>query len=243
MLSEYADPPDGGVLFETAFVPSAEYAHKGIAADQPEIKTLLGRKNRILIGTPQACNVLAHWPENDSLDADIAADRRDWDFFRVRLACSFVPARGCRITWARVIAELVTIEAAGSGTASIAFDLFPRDVTLERRFKRAFSITPSLKFTFAELDLQGSTETDAISYEPQMDAAGLLTATPTWTFRSSDHSGLVGSRELFMLIKTPRGSKVSGRFRVGAEIHSRLGPLALRRQADDLPETTCVLAP
>jgi hypothetical protein len=243
MLTEYAGQPEGGVLFEAAFVPSEEFRHKGIATDQPEITTLLGRSNKILIGTPQARNVLAHWPENDSLDPDIAAGRRDWDFFRVRLACSFVPARGCRFTWARVNAKLSTTGSLGSGAASIAFDLFPRDVTRERRFKRSFSITPSLKFAFAELGAEASTETDAISYAPEMDAAGLLTTTPTWTFRSSDRSGLVGSRELFVLVKTPKGSKVSGSFRVGAEIHSRLGPLPLKPKADDLPETTYVLAP
>jgi hypothetical protein len=247
MLTEYADRPDGNVLFEAAFVPSEEFAHKGVAAGGPEIGNVLGRKSRVLVGTPQSRNVLAHWPENDALDADIVAQRHDWDFFRVRLACSFVPARGSRLTWVRLSAALTAERASdegdGAGPACVVFDLFPRDVTRERHYKRSFSITPSLKFAFAELGAQASTESDAIGYEPEMDAAGLLTPTPTWTFRSGDGSGLVGSRELFILVKAPKGSNVTGQFHVGAELHSRLGPIPLRSQLDDLSATTYVLAP
>lgn len=243
MIEEYADPPGVDLLFEVAFQPSEDFVHKG-SRDQPEIRTLLGRRNRILVGVPQTRDVLQHWPANASLDDEIVASQQDWDFFRIRLACSFIPDRGCRFVWVRLNAELSTDETSGPKATPIVFDLFPRDVTRERKFNRSFSITPALKFAFAELSGQASTETEGISYAPEMDAAGLLTATPAWTFRSSERSGLVGSRELFMLLKAPKGRTVRGRFSVGAAVHSRFGPVPLKRYGrDDLPGSDYMLAP
>jgi hypothetical protein len=63
-----------------------------------------------------------------------------------------------------------------------------------QKFKRSFCITPKLKFAFAEA--AGSIETgqEAIRYDPQLFAAGILTDTAIWTFSAPRRPGVIGVR-------------------------------------------------
>ena len=102
----------------------------------------------------------------------------------------------------------------------------------KRTFKRSYNVTPSAKFAFFELSAGGSSEEEHIRYEPRLTAAGLLTDLPTWTFDALDRSGLVGSSELFLLAKKPKGQKLEARFKVAAEVATLLGRVPLRRYRD-----------
>jgi hypothetical protein len=233
MLEQYADPQDEAKLFEVEFRPTEEFLHKG-NFDQPTIKTLRGRRNRILVGVPQVINILTNWPLNDSLAEEIKALQDRWDFYNVRLACSFAPDRGCRFVWGRMqIDLLVSDTGASSAPEAIAFDLFPRDIGQTRVFHRQYKIAPMLKFAFAETSAEASGDHEIVRYEPTIIAIGLLTSTPSWTFSASSQQALIGSRELFLLVKNPKGAIVQARFALGAEVQSTFGPLPVKGYRDD----------
>src|SRR5207248_5695688 len=141
------------------------------------------------------------WPGDEGLLADAAQMKDAFDFYAVRLACSFVADRGCKFTWVRMAATL-TVDA---GDTPVAFDLFPRDVGDTRTFKRSYGVSPKLKFAFVEAGAELAHEEEVLRYEPALTAAGLLTDEPVWTFEATRRAGLAGSRELFLLAKKPRG--------------------------------------
>jgi hypothetical protein len=62
-----------------------------------------------------------------------------------------------------------------------------------------------------------------------VSAGGLLTENPSWTFKTSDPTGIIGSRELFLVLKVPRGARCGARFGVAAEVRGHFGPIPLRR--------------
>jgi len=228
----WARPLEPEELFEVAFRVADDFAHKGLG-DQPAIKTLLGRTNRVLLGRPQTTDLLGSWSHNESLDTDIAAQKGDWDFAMVRLACSFLPDRGCRFTWARMGLELSVVAASPAPAQSvIAFDLFPREIIQTNTFKRSFSVKPALKFGFTEVSAALGTESDVLRYEPRVVAAGLLTDMPIWTFSAPARPGVTGIRELFLLLKKPKSAVVQARFTVGVEVDTELGPIPLKRYGD-----------
>jgi len=231
MLELYASPDDLVPLFEAVLDPPEEIEHKGFSA-QASLRTVRGRTNRVQIGASDPISVLDSWPAGKQLADEIAAQRDSFDFCSLRLGCSFVPDRGCRFTWLRVSAELRTAGVESEGAQSVAFDLFPRDVLEKRTYKRSYNVTPSAKFAFLELSAGRSSEEEHIRYEPRLTAAGLLTDLPTWTFDALDRSGLVGSSELFLLAKKPKGQKLEARFKVAAEVATLLGRVPLRRYRD-----------
>jgi hypothetical protein len=231
-MKQYASPLEDQGLLEAELVPAQPAAQKGVA-EQVEVKGLLDRVNRVLIGTPQAIDILHNWPADERVQSEIEALWGDWDFYSVRLACSLVPDRRCRFTWVRLGMTLESDPPSVSGEQDVvAFDLFPRNVGTTRTYHRSFKITPALKFAFGEVSASGGIEQDVVSYEPEIDSSGLLTDTPTWTFTAPARPGLTGSKELFLILKKPKLGGVRAKFAIGAEVVSDLGPLSLRRRED-----------
>jgi hypothetical protein len=228
MLELHARADELGVLADVQLEPAPDAQHKGI--DDGVLRALGGKRNRIQIGVPQTVDVLASWPGGERLLGEAERMHDEFDFYAVRLACSFVPDRGCRFTWARMAAALIVDEGA---TPPIAFDLFPRDVGDTRTFKRSYGVNPRLKFAFAEVGAEIGGEEEVLRYEPQLTVAGLLTSEPVWTFDSTRRTGLAGSRELFLLTKKPRGTTLRARFALGAEVRTYAGRIPLRRASDD----------
>jgi hypothetical protein len=228
MLELHAAPDALGILGDVVLEPVEDALHKGV--DDDVLRAFGGKKNRIQIGVPQTVDVLARWPGDQGLQADADLMRDDFDFYAIRLACSFVPDRGCKFLWARMTATLASDDAAA---VPIAFDLFPRDIGDVRTFKRTYGVSPKLKFAFAEVGAEAGHEEEVLRYEPQLTVAGLLTGEPTWTFEATGRTGLAGSRELFMLAKKPHGSTLRARFSVGAEVQTYAGRIPLIRARDD----------
>ncbi len=224
MISLVAEPPLE-YPYSTEFTPGAvDVEHKGPS----DLEMNLAGKgiSRVLVGEPQTTDLLAVWPSGTPIDPEIRELNHAWDFLAVRLACSFVPARGSRLTWVRLNAELA---GHGPDVRALAHDLFPRSISRPVNYHRRYSVTPSLKFSFVEASVAAEKEETSIELQPQMDSSGLLTNTPGWTFRSDDRSGLSGSREMFMIVRVQKKSAVTIAFRVNAEARGRLGPIPLRR--------------
>jgi hypothetical protein len=162
----------------------------------------------------------------------MAAARETADFWSVRLAVSLVPDRGCRFTFARLTVILEATGPDGDVDPPLAVDLFPREVGQSRSYKRSYGITPSLKLAFAEAAAKVSVDSETLRYEPNLVAAGLLTDRPSWTLTNRS-PGINGVSELFLLAKARKQTSLRARFGVGAEVRTALGPVPLRRYAND----------
>ena len=234
MLYLEAEPLGSETLLDIKLEPQDEGLHKGLD-DNPAIRTLRGRTNRILVGVPQTTNVLQRWPAGESLAPEIAEELDTWDFVLVRFACSFLPDRGCSFTWARLTIDLGVDETVANTAAGgpMAFDLFPREVIEKETYKRSFSLKPTLKFAFFEASASIGQDQDVIRYEPRLVSAGLLTETAAWTFSATPSPGLLGNKELFILVRKPKGSIGRASFKVAAEVQTSMGPVPLRKYTDE----------
>jgi hypothetical protein len=232
MLELYAERETLTTLFEVELEPGDGSVHKGLGA-QGAIRTVRNRKNRVQLGVADPVALLEHWPSNERLAEEIEAQIDRFEFFCVRLACSFVPDRGCRFVWARMMAELsCRPDPEHAGEEPVAFDLFPRDILEKTSFKRKYSLTPKLSLAFVEASAEASTERELLDYEPRLSVAGLLTNLPTWTFERLRSPGLVGSVELFLVAKKPKGAAIEARFVVAADVTTYAGRVPLRKYGD-----------
>jgi predicted nucleotide-binding protein len=216
MPERFAEPP-AALPYELAFVEEIE-ADRSKAPEPVRVgsRTEYGR---VLLGEPKATDLLADLPD---------AGHRTLDHLEVRLAVSFVPARGRRFAWARLVVEMLAPQ--GVEPAPLWRDLFPRSVRAAVRCSRSFTVTPSLSFGFTEIveGSVGGSGAAVLEYQPTVDGAGLDTDTAIWTFTGADRAGLRGSYELFLIADVPTGTPVSLRAIVDAEARGRYGPVPLR---------------
>ncbi|GAB9084605.1 hypothetical protein [Bradyrhizobium diazoefficiens] len=212
-------------ILDLTLKPGALLPNKGLASDEAR-KEMDAKNNRLQIGIPQVIDLqkLAAAPGEKAFDFTAF----NADFRLVRLACGFLPDKGCRYVWARLSIDLVGL-GDNQNEQVIAFDMFPLNVERQTTVKRGYEIAPTLKLSFGEAALKASRSDETIVYEPQLSGAGLLTSQPSWTFKSNDRDGLLGSRELFLVVKLPKGKRCGARFGIAAESQGRFGPIPLRR--------------
>lgn len=220
MPTWFAEPPRSW-LTTSALDLEDESEQKG-TGESASLRALGGRSNRVQLGIPQTIDVLAGWPSSERIAAEVALSRDRFDFYSVRVACSFIPDRGCRFVHARLALTLSELGTEGLGGA-IALDLFPREVSVRRAVSRSYGLKGGLKFSFLELSADVGQKEEAIHYQPVLTGAGLLTDSPSWTFDATGSSGLAGITELFLLIKKNKQSSLTAQFAIGAEVQTAWG--------------------
>jgi hypothetical protein len=234
MLELRLSPPDKDkVLFDVEFGLSEvalneQKKHRSAG----EIKTLLGKKNRLSIGEPEVWNLVELFEEKGSqISAEVKLMLNDYDFYQVRFACTFMPDENCKFVWARfgVKFSAVGAEEESESKLPVAYDMFPRDVYEEVKVKRDFSIGPNFKYKdFIQVGISGGSAQEFIRYEPEIISYGLLQADPCWDFQISKAKNfIIGSKELLMILKAPKGRKVEAKFDLSAEVHTFLGILPM----------------
>jgi hypothetical protein len=227
VLTQYASPNPDGWLADVELLPD-EADHKSASPIDKEAGVLLterGRRNRVQVGVPQVVDVLAAWPSDERLGAEITATQRTHAFLSVRLACSVLPDRGCRFTSLLWVVRLESTD----GPAPVAVDIFPREVADTRQFSRSYGVTGKLSFAFTEASIEGKQDEQVLRYEPRITASGLLTDAPAWSFDSTSQRPLRGILETFLLVKAPRGAPVRVGFALEGEVRTAFGPIPLRR--------------
>ena len=99
--------------------------------------------------------------------------------------------------------------------------LLSRTAYLQKLFQvklseRGFGITPELKLNMFEVEAEVSGSMDKteeyIFYEPQITSFGLNTSKVAWDFRSTKEMAVLGDKKLQLVIQTPKGTKVKGKF-------------------------------
>lgn len=185
-----------------------------------EIKLILGKRNRVAIGVPHCEDLVARFRrEKTETPTDIEDLLPRYDFRAVFLSCSFLPDPGCRFVWARLGVELhsqPTRPGLRIAEPPIVHDMFPDEVTVERKYKRSSILSPKLR-TLGVGSVKE--EREFVVYRPQIFAFGLGTPNPAWDFQSTKERGIWGNmRDLLLVIRTRKGTKVKAKFIIAAEV-------------------------
>jgi hypothetical protein len=147
-----AESRDFKPLLDLTLKPGAQLPSKGVVPEDAR-KEMEAKNNRLQIGVPQVIDLRKVGVASGDKAFDFTSF--DADFRLVRLACGFLPDKGCRYVWARLTVDLVTMPD-GQSEQTIAFDMFPLNVERQTTVKRGYEIAPTLKFSFGEAALKAS---------------------------------------------------------------------------------------
>ena len=232
LFESLLEPTDPGVRFAKG---------KGIGGDK--IIRIRGKKNRVAVGVPYYENLISRLVEEGrEIPREIKKMSDENDFHFVSLSCSFLPDDDCKFVWARFGVELSARSKSGTipDVKPIAYDMFPNEVLSKIRCKKNTSFTPKLEFSFEPVEIGAeigsSTQREFIIYEPQIIAFGAKTSKAIWDFKSTEERGVWGNKKnLLLIVRTPKESKVKGRFLLGAEVGCKLAdwipiPISKRKE-------------
>jgi hypothetical protein len=234
-------------LFEATLEPMASTVDKltkGSDIGELEINTFRGRKNTVVVGKIYYENLIRKFiDEKEEIPHEIKQMMGDYDFHYVSLSCSFLPDKDCRFVWARFGVELSARSKRDEPHEErpIAYDMVPNEVLSETKYKREVNLSPEGKLSLGEatVGIKGvdvKTQKELVIYEPQIFAHGIGRSKVSWDFRSTKEKGIWGNKcGLLLTIRTPKNSKVKGRFLLAGEVEFNIGkwiPIALSKRAD-----------
>lgn len=199
---------------------------------QATIVSLLGDRNQVWLGKPEAFDLLSLCnASGKDPPISLMLMMRTADLVVIQLACSFRPAPECQFVRATV---RVWLECdVGSVDQPIAYDLFPREVVLPVSYKRTFSVSPELKLGFEKVS---QIEASAFSlessrtyvvYEPEIISFGVGDSCPGWDLNKTVSRPIRGVKDLFILVKKPRLVPLKARFDVSAWVQTYIGRVPL----------------
>lgn len=223
-------------LFEATLEPTATALDKLMQTKdmgEGEINTFRGKKNKVAIGVPYYENLISRLvDENEAIPHEIKLMSDHYDFHFVVLSCSFLPDKDCRFVWARFGVELSARSKSGEPREKpIAYDMFPEELLSEMKYMREVNFTPELKIKLGVLNtgiklIDVKTRKELIVYEPQIIAYGIRRSSVSWDFKSTKEKGIWGNKkDLLLIVRAPKHSKIKGRFLLGAEVEVNIGKL------------------
>ncbi|HEX2909592.1 MAG TPA: hypothetical protein VH186_02210 [Chloroflexia bacterium] len=197
------------------------------------IKSSFREESKFIIGEPISRKLE---PEAQEITPDIKAQLDNYDFYLVQLACSFLPADGCRFHTANFEIDL---QSEPASPASIAYDQQPDKVEDELKVNNKFTLDPNLKIKVLQMDIglsgvpfKAELSREYVAYTSRVTATGLQTSQPGWKFSRSKSHDINGSYRLLLIVRKPKGTKVTGRMSLSASQEYLLpggpiGPLPL----------------
>jgi len=220
-------------LFEATLEPKASGLNKFILdAGEGVIGEARGKKTIVAVGEPYYENLMSRLDEKkEEVSHEINRLAKKYDFHFASLSCSFLPDADCRIVWARFGVELSAKSESGKLLEKpIAFHIDPSEVLSQITYKRETNLSSELSFNLPLLKvgtgLERKTQKDYIVYEPEIFAFGIRTSNVIWDFKSTEQKGIWGSKkDLLLIIKAPKNSKIKGKFNLGAEVEFNVGGL------------------
>lgn len=241
-------------LFEATLESTASAVDKLVTRKdmgEGEINTVLGKKNKVAVGVPYYENLISRLiEEKEEIPHEIKQMIDDYDFHFVSLSCSFLPDSKCRFIWARFGVELgASAKTKVSGELlmekPITYDMFPDEVLSKIKYKREINFGPELKFNLGVVNadmklITVKTQKELVIYEPQIFAYGIRRPNVAWDFKSTEEKGIWGNkRDLLLIVRAPKNSKVKGRFLLGAEVEVSIGigkwiRMPLTKRKDDV---------
>jgi hypothetical protein len=223
----YAHPPtEGESTVDIHLTWSGAGDHKG--PDGEKLFEFAGRVSTLRIGRAYAAVVSGAQLSEMGVSVDPRALPHDEEIVNIRFACSFLPDRRCRFVWARLGVKLRSVGPSGRRAPATIIDMFPREVGSPISVNRSYTVKASLKLAFVEAALDGGIANDGIAYSPSIYASGLLSDSATWTFQAARPPWLSGVRELFLLVRLPKGSGLELNYSASAEVRTSFGVIPLR---------------
>lgn len=234
-------------LFEATLEPTASAVDKMMKSKdmgEGEIIGVRDKKNKVAVGALYYENLITRFiEEKEGIPHEIKHMMADYDFHFVNLSCSFLPDRDCRFVWVRFSVELSAMSESGEQYEEkpIVWDMFPDEVNSEIKYRREVNFAPGLKFNFGVVNadmklIDVKTQKEFIVYEPQITAYDINTSKPKWDFESTEEKEMRGNKkDLVLIVKAPKNSKVKGRFLFNAEIKCKIAkwfPISLTMRKD-----------
>lgn len=242
MLRYYVPEHKGERLFEVILepsVPTVDKLMKSTDMGAGEIKTILGKCNKVAVGKPIFKRITSEDIDKEKGVIDeIKRMLPDYDFHQLSLSCTIEPDPDCIFTWVTFGVELMAIsESSESGEKAIAWSIFPDELLTEIKYERVVELSPELTIGLATVKVGGklgsrTTKQSFIAYEPQIYSSGFRRPTMAWTFKATKAKGIWGDKkDLLSIVRVPKDNKLKGKFKLGAEVKlkNRLIPLSKRR--------------
>ena len=235
-------------LFEATLEPTASAVDKLVERkdmDELEINTFRGKKNKVAVGVPYYENLISRYnTEDQEISHEIKQMLPNYDFHFVSLNCTLLPDPDCRFSWVRFGVELSARSRSDEllEEKPIAWDMFPDEVSSEITCMNETNFSPELKLKLGVADVDMKlvdirTQKKYIVYEPQIFAGGFHRSNVSWNFKRTAEKEIVGNkRNLLLIVRTPKYSKVKGRFLLGAEVEFNIGkwiPIPLHKRKDE----------
>ena len=191
------------------------------------ITSIFGGDNFIYFGEPQVKKI------EDSIPRVLYQGlSNDEELFFVNFPVSFRPAHDCQFTSATV--QVIVNNLKQGIKAPVVVDLFPQNVFMPMTFKRTVSVSPQIKVEVskvAQVDasaLKMENTKEYLIYQPTQIAFGKGTNVVGWDFKRSPSRGIVGIKDLFLLIKRSRSSTLKVSFELrDCFVQTNIGNLPL----------------
>jgi hypothetical protein len=208
MWLQVPDSP-GSVLWEGPLESAREDTVERISRgqgprkDKEDASDMIRDLPIVSIGQPEIWRMAEVYP-TDKISPALRAQASEADFYLARFSCSFRPVRKeSAVEWARFLVRLLPDHL---DRQPIAYDLYPREVMYEVKRDVKVSLGPTLKF--AEVEAKLGEVAFGLEYQelqPEISAAGIGEATPSWDYRETKGVKVLGSKWMHLLIKAPRG--------------------------------------
>lgn len=209
-------------------LPEASLQARRQSNTELEIRTISGKRNIISLSKPELFNLATLCGKSGKdLPEKIKVMLANYLFYEFRFVCTFKPDKGCKFVWARVGITFSEKGSKGGGRSEspIAYDMYPTEVSTEIKIRRTYTIGPNFKFKdFIQANAAATREKELIRYEPEIISFGLLQSDPCWDFSKSNAKDyIIGDKELFIILKVPKGMGVKFTPTIIAEVQSFSG--------------------
>ena len=219
------DPPERDLVL----TPKPEY-FRGKAAD-PETRESL--RQRISVGGPVYRRIDAGSTDDAELRHFLEAEAADSDFYLLHLTCTLRP--GADDPFTEVLIELDLAQSGGA--EPIAWSMDPDRISDPVELSRTVSLGPTLKFFGVGVDLKAEQERKVTKQEIFLEALYELESTPSWGLYRTSASELRGLHRFRLVVRTPKGSVVSGTMLIEAKVQRRhFGVVPFSAALEDVPE-------
>lgn len=244
MIRYYIPEHKGEHLFEVILepsVPTVDKLMKSTDMSAGEIKTILGKCNKVAVGKPIFKRVtLKDIDKEKEVTDEIKRMLPYYDFHQLSLSCTIEPDPDCIFTWVRFGVELIAIsDSSESDEKAIVWSIFPEELSSETKYERIVELSPELTIGLATVKAGGklgsrTTKQSFIVYEPQIYASGFRRPEMAWNFKATKEKGIWGDKsDLLLVVRVPKDNKLRGRFKLGAEVKLRNRLIPLSRRRDD----------
>jgi hypothetical protein len=190
---------------------------------EADFRVLLSRENKVAVRKPKSHKL--------GIPQEIQNEMaRGYEYYEVAFICTFDPDIDCKFTKAKLNITMHCEPRTGRNEEErnpVVCDLFPERIIDETRVKNKIGISLGAGYETFKFKIEGSSEREAIVYEPRIIATGRGGRSPSWSFKGTTSMPTIdGDKFLLLIVKKPEDRLVRGRFKLDTRIET-LGRVGL----------------